>query len=98
MEIIKQEKVGNIYYFNVKVTNKLIGINKVLEIIENIEDYQDKNGKIDKETLREDVLEVKDYLVIIDGKRTSCTCKNELFRQTKCRHINFVLDYMKNAM
>lgn len=96
MEIIKEEHTPEVSYYTVRVNNRLIKYEKILEIIERIDDYILSNGTIDKETLKEDILEPRDYIVTIKGDNTSCTCKNCLFRKTKCRHITFVEDETKS--
>ena len=91
MEIKSVEDVGSIKYVTVKVTNKLIKVEKVIELIENIEDYFDKERNFDKESFKEDVLETRTYLVTIDGTHTTCTCKAQIFKKSTCRHIKYVL-------
>lgn len=97
MEIKSVENVGDIKYVTVKVVNKLIKVDKVLELIDNIEDYFDKDGKIDVELFKEDILGARDYLVTIDGTHTSCTCKAQIFKKTNCRHIRFAQTHIENG-
>ncbi len=59
MEIVKKEKVGDIYYFTVKSVNKFISVDKIINLIDNADDYIDKDG-FDKEVFKEDVLEPRD--------------------------------------
>jgi len=96
MEIIKEEDVGDIKYITIESINKLIETNKILEIIENIDDYIDKYGKVDIESLKEDILNPRTYLVKIVNKKITCTCKSAIFNKNKeCRHIRLVREYLK---
>lgn len=97
MEIIKIEESGDIKYFTIKVVNKFIKAEKVIELIDNVEDYIDKENNFDKDSFKEDVLEPREYLITLKGKKAECTCKNSLFRKTPCRHIKFCEEYLKNV-
>lgn len=91
MEIEKIEKVEGKTYVTVKVVNKFIDIKRIIVILDNIDDYFDKKGKLDVNTLKEEILCPRTYLVTI-GIFNTCTCKNALFRKTPCRHIQFALE------
>ena len=93
-EIVKTQKAAR---YTIKVADKLIKANKILEIIENLEDYIDKKGNIDKDSIKEDILNTRTHIVEVSEKGIICTCKNGLFRKTDCRHINFVREYLKNG-
>ena len=93
MEIINEETTNSGTYYTIKVVNKLIKVEKLLEIIDNFSDYQDKYGKFDTESLKEDILCPREYVVKVSDKIT-CTCKNSLFRKTPCRHITFIKNYI----
>jgi len=96
MIIKSEEDVGDIKYLTIESINKLIETDKILEIIENINDYVDKFGKIDKESLKEDILNPRTYLVKVVGKVITCTCKSAIFNKNKeCRHIKLVKEYLK---
>ena len=96
MEIISDEIIGEKRYITVKSINKLIKSEKVLEIVENIYDYVDKEGVIDKESIIEDLLEPREYKVIINKKEFGCECKSAIFnKKIECRHIKLVKEYLK---
>lgn len=96
MEIVKIENVGNLKYVTVKVINKLIKVDKIIELIENVEDYIGNKGQFDKDSFKEDVLETREYLVTIEGTHTACTCKAQVFKKTNCRHIKYAKNYIEN--
>jgi len=98
MEIIEKNIIDeNITYFTIKVSNKLIKVDKVIELIENIEDYFDSKGNFDKDSFKEDVLETRTYLVTIDGTHTACTCKAQVFKKSNCRHIRFAQKHINGS-
>lgn len=99
MEIELVENVNGMKCYTVKTFNKLINSNKVLELLENLDDYKDKNGKIDIELIKEDLLNYRENIVKLNDPHSpigvSCTCKGYYFKKGKCRHIQFVLDKVK---
>ena len=81
----------NITYYTIKVSNKLIKVDKVIELIDNIEDYFDKNRNFDKDSFKEDVLDQRTYIVKKNFNSFTCTCKNSIFNKNKpCRHILYI--------
>jgi len=92
MQVINTDIIDeNITYYTIKVSNKLIKVDKVIDLIDNVEDYIDKSGKFDKISFKEDVLESRTYVVKKIGNKYTCTCKNSLFNKNKpCRHILLV--------
>ena len=94
MEVVNVDNAGDIKYLTIKVVNKLINVDKIIELIENVEDYIGQNGEFDKDSFKEDVLNPREYLVTIDGTHTACTCKAQVFKKTICRHIRYCKNYL----
>jgi len=100
MQIKSIDKVNGMTCYTVRTFNKLIRYDKVLEVLKNIEDYMDKDGKIDIKLVKEELLEYREYIVKLNDPYSpigvSCTCKGYYFKKGKCRHIKFVLNKIKN--
>ena len=98
MEIVSKDVVNGVNCYTVRVFNKLVKVEKVLELIENLDDYFDKDFNLDKESLKEDLLNPRDYVVKVNDPNSitgkSCDCKGYYFKKN-CRHINFILENEK---
>ena len=96
MQIIEETESNGIKYFTIQVTSKLVKTEKIIEILNNLDDYFDKFGKLDKDALKEDLLDIRIYKLQVSKfiKKITCDCKNCLFRKTECRHIKFIQDYL----
>lgn len=92
---IKGQKV-----FEVFVENQLISKKKIIEFIENIDDYLDFKPDynaviVDKGSMKEDLLNPRTYLVKEDSNSSigySCECKGYYYNKN-CRHICFILEH-----
>ena len=92
IKIKKKEEIPGITYYTIEVTKANIPIQKILDLIDNADDYLSKDG-FDKESFKEDVIGASEYLITAIGDVYTCTCKNCLFSKTECRHIAFVREH-----
>lgn len=91
--------VNRMTCYTIKIFNKLVKSSKIFKVLENIEDYIDNKGKIDIESIKEDLLNYREYIVRLNDPYSpigmSCTCKGYYFKKGKCRHIKYVLNNIK---
>jgi len=92
------------HYFNIKVTDKTLKVDKLKDMI-NSGDYIDDKGVLDKELFFEDAFNERTYTcsIILNGSMvTHCSCKHgtiEISRKIKtnkhCRHLQLAIDTLK---
>lgn len=97
MELKEKCVIKGVICHTVKTFNKLVSSDKVIELLNNLDDYKDKNGKLDIESIKEDLLNYRENIVKLNDTYSpigmSCTCKGYYFKKGKCRHINWVLEH-----
>ncbi|MFW9872091.1 MAG: SWIM zinc finger family protein [Candidatus Thorarchaeota archaeon] len=96
MEIESINTIKGMKCYTIKTYNKLVSYQKILKLLDNLDDYKDKEGNIDIDCIKEDLLDYRTHIVKLNDTSSpegfSCTCKGFYFKKGKCRHIKFVLN------